>query len=132
MTTIAAHLSVEALRDRYVSSADVMEARHFQTIWLLAKGHSVGEVAEMTSFGRRWIEQLVVRYNVEGPDSLGDLRRRNGAPVRVLTPEILAKPRVRLQEPPDDGGLWTSAKVAAFLARELRLTTSSFNAAGRR
>ena len=78
MTTIAAHLSVEALRDRYVSSADVMEARHFQTIWLLAKAHGVGDVAEMTSFGRRWIEQLVVRYNAEGPDSLGDLRRRNG------------------------------------------------------
>ena len=88
MTTIAGHLSVEALRDRYVSSADVMEARHFQTIWLLAKGHSVGEVAELTSFGRRWIEQLVVRYNVEGPDSLGDLGRRNGAPARVLTPKF--------------------------------------------
>ena len=53
MTTIASHLSVEGLRDRYVASADVMEARHFQTIWLLAKGHSVGDVAEMTSFGRR-------------------------------------------------------------------------------
>jgi transposase len=116
-------VSVEALRDRYVSSADVMEARHFQTIWLLAKGHSVGEVAEMTSFGRRWIEQLVVRYNVEGPDSLGDLRRRNSAPARVLTPEVLAQLRVRLQEPPDDGGLWTSAKVAAFIARELGLTS---------
>ncbi len=100
-----------------------MEARHFQTIWLLAKGHSVGDVAEMTSFGRRWIEQLVVRYNVEGPDSLGDLRRRNGAPARILTPEVLAKLRVRLQEPPDDGGLWTSAKVAAFIARELGLTS---------
>jgi len=82
MTTIAGHLSVEALRDRYVSSADVMEARHFQTIWLLAKGHSVGEVAELTSFGRRWIEQLVVRYNTEGPDSLGDMRRRT-APRRA-------------------------------------------------
>ena len=105
MTTIAAHVSVEALRERYVSSADVMEARHFQTIWLLAKGHSVGDVSEMTSFGRRWIEQLVARYNAEGPDALGDLRRRNGAPARVLTPEVLAKLRVRLQEAPDDGGL---------------------------
>ena len=121
MTTIAAHLSVEALRDRYVSSADVMEARHFQTIWLLAKGHGVGEVAEMTSFGQRWIEQLVARYNAEGPDALGDLRRRNGSTARVLTPEVLAKLRVRLQEAPDDGGLWTSAKVAAFIARELGL-----------
>ena|SRR5664279_1279634 len=121
MTTIAGHLSVEALRDRYVSSADVMEARHFQTIWLLAKGHSVGEVAELTSFGRRWIEQLVVRYNTEGPYSLGDLRRRNGAAPRILKPEVLDKLRVRLKEPPDDGGLWTSVKVAAFLARELGL-----------
>jgi transposase len=121
MTTIAGHLSVEALRDRYVSSADVMEARHFQTIWLLAKGHSVGEVAELTSFGRRWIEQLVVRYNTEGPDSLGDMRRRNGAAPRILKPEVLDKLRVRLKEPPDDGGLWTSVKVAAFLARELGL-----------
>ncbi len=121
MTTIAAHLSVEALRDRYVSSADVMEARHFQTIWLLAKGHGVGEVAEMTSFGQRWIEQLVARYNAEGPDALGDLRRRNGSTARVLTPEVLAKLRVRLQEAPEDGGLWTSAKVAAFIARELGL-----------
>jgi transposase len=98
-----------------------MEARHFQTIWLLAKGHGVGEVCEMTSFGRRWVEQLVVRYNAEGPDSLGDLRRRNGSTARVLTPEVLAKLGVRVKEPPDDGGVWTSAKVAAFIARELGL-----------
>jgi transposase len=121
MTTISSHLSVDALRMRYVSSADVMEARHFQTIWLLAKGHGVGEVCEMTSFGRRWIEQLVFRYNAEGPEALGDLRRRNGSRARVLTPEVLAKLRVRLKESPDDGGLWTSAKVAVFIARELGL-----------
>ena len=75
----------------------------------------------MTSFGRRWIEQLVARYNAEGPDALGDLRRRNDAKERELTPEVLAKLRVRLQEAPDDGGLWTSVKVAVFLARELGL-----------
>jgi tRNA isopentenyl-2-thiomethyl-A-37 hydroxylase MiaE len=49
MAAITAHLSVEGLRERYVSSLNAREARHFQTIWLLAKGHSVGEVAEMTS-----------------------------------------------------------------------------------
>jgi len=121
MATIAAHLSVEALRERYVSSLDAREARHFQTIWLLAKGHSVGEVVEMTSFGRRWIEQLAARYNAEGPDSLGDLRRRNGSAATVLKPDLLDKLRLRLKEPPGDGGLWTSAKVAAFLACELGL-----------
>ncbi|MCQ4191488.1 helix-turn-helix domain-containing protein [Methylocystis suflitae] len=121
MTTIAAHLSVEALRERYVSSSDAREARHFQTIWLLAKGHSVGKVVEMTSFGRRWIEQLAARYNAEGPESLGDLLRRNGSGPSVLKLDVLEKLRLRLNDPPSDGGLWTSAKVAAFLARELGL-----------
>ncbi len=121
MATIAAHLSVDGLRERYVSSSNAREARHFHAIWLLAKGHTIGEVAEMTSFGRRWIEQLAARYNAEGPESLGDLRRRNGSLASVLKPELLDKLRLRLKEPPDDGGLWTSAKVAAFLARELGL-----------
>jgi transposase len=121
MTVIADHLSVEALRERYVASTDVREARHFQTIWLLAKGHSTSEVAEMTSLGQRWIEQLVVRYNAKGPEALGDLRRGNGAAARELTPEVLEKLRIRILAPPEDGGLWTSAKVAAFLARELGL-----------
>ena len=121
MATIAGHLNVDALRERYVSSSSACEARHFHTIWLLAKGHSVGEVSEMTLFGRRWIEQLAARYNAEGPDSLGDLRRRNGSSAKVLKPELLEKLRLRLKEPPNDVGLWTSAKVAAFLARELGL-----------
>ena len=117
---IAAHVSVEALRERYVSSADVMEARHFQTIWLLAKGHSVGDVSEMTSFGRRWIEHslLATMRKALRLWAISPAQRRAA---RVFTPEVLAKLRVRLQEAPDDGGLWTSVKVAAFLARELGL-----------
>ncbi|MFO1124064.1 MAG: winged helix-turn-helix domain-containing protein [Methylocystis sp.] len=75
----------------------------------------------MTSFGQRWIEQLAARYNAEGPESLGDLRRRNGSAATVLKPDLLDKLRLRLKAPPDDDGLWTSAKVAAFLARELGL-----------
>jgi hypothetical protein len=38
----------------------------------------------MTSFGQRWIEQLVERYNALGPSAMGDLRRGNGAPAKVL------------------------------------------------
>jgi hypothetical protein len=39
----------------------------------------------------------------------------------VLKPDVLDKLRLRLKEPPDDGGLWASPKVATFLARELEL-----------
>ena len=71
MARVVGHLSVAALEERYESSTDVTSSRHFQTIWLLAKGHSTGDVAAMTSFGQRWIEQLLERYNEQGPRGFG-------------------------------------------------------------
>src|SRR6202043_2962166 len=61
--------------------------------------------------------------NAEGPEALGDLRRRNGAPATILKPGLLARLRDRLGEPPADGGLWSSSKVAAWMASELGLTS---------
>ena len=123
MATVNGHLSVDQLEDRYVACSDATAARHFQTIWLLARGHTVSQVSATTAFGERWIEQLLARYNAEGPDALGDLRRRNGASATILKPELLAKLRERLGEPPQDGGLWSSRKVAAWMAGELGLAS---------
>ena len=97
------------------------KARHYQVIWLLAEGRSCAEVARLTGFVRRWVEELVARYNRFGPSSLGDRRRRNGAKPRILTPEILAMLRERVKRPPDDGGVWTAKKVAAVIAGALGL-----------
>jgi transposase len=120
---VADHLSIAALEARYEACEDVTSSRHFQAIWLLAKGHSTGEVAGMTSFGQRWIEQLLERYNAFGPSALGDLRRGNGAASRVLKPELLERLRARLVDPPADGGVWTSGKVARWMAGELGLAS---------
>jgi hypothetical protein len=83
-------------------------SRHFQVIWLLERGHTISQVSEATAFGERWIEQLLARYNAEGPEAPGDLRRRNGASATILKPDLLANLRVRLDEAPPDGGLWSS------------------------
>jgi hypothetical protein len=53
---------------------DITVSRHFQVIWLLAHDHTISQVLETTAFGERWIEQLLARYNAEGPEAL-DLRR---------------------------------------------------------
>ncbi len=82
---------VAELEERYEASDDVTSSRHFQAIYLLAKGHSTREVAEITSFGLRWIEQLLERYNAVGPAALGDLRRSNGSRPSVLKPELLER-----------------------------------------
>src|SRR5215204_1321196 len=121
MAHVADHLSVSALEEKYRSCTDVTAARHVQTIWLLAKGHTIAEVAAAVSFARRWVERLLARYNAQGPQALGDLRRRNGTSPSVLRPDLLEKLKTRLREPPPDGGLWTSPKVAAWMAHELGL-----------
>ena len=89
MARVAGHLSVEDLEAGFRSAQDPTATRHFQVIWLLARGHTIADVAAVTSFVPRWIEQLLARYNAHGPDALGDLRRRNGSAPSVLRPELL-------------------------------------------
>src|SRR5215204_2173957 len=121
MARVAGHLSVEDLEAGFRSARDPTAMRHFQVIWLLAQGHTTADVAAVTSFVPRWIEQLLARYNAHGPEALGDLRRRNGSAPSVLRPELLERLRARLEAPPPDGGLWSSRKVAAWMAGELGL-----------
>src|SRR5215210_2603958 len=78
MAHVADHLSVSALEQQDRSCTDGTAARHVQTIWLLAKGHEIAAVSATVSFARRWVERLLARYNAQGPQALGDLRRRNG------------------------------------------------------
>src|SRR4051794_4117757 len=75
MARVADHLSVKDLEARLRSAQDPTATRHFQVIWLLARGPTIADVAAVTSFGPRWIEQLLARYNAHGPEALGDLRR---------------------------------------------------------
>ena len=121
MAHIVERLSLRRLEARYRASLDATEARHLQAIWLLAQGRTVLEVAEVLAFVPRWVEQLAARYNASGPEALGDQRRRNGRPASLLTPELLAALARRLKKPPDDGGVWSGPKVAAWMARHLGL-----------
>ena len=142
MTRIVEHLSVEELERRCRAAQDATEARHTQAIWLLAQGRrllaqgrSVLDVAGVLAFAPRWVEQqLAARYNAHGPEALGDQRRRNkGRAASVLTPALLAALSERLRTPPEDGGRWTGAKVALWMARQLGVERGcTRSAAGRR
>src|SRR3954449_1792176 len=113
MARVADHLSVEDLEARLRSAQDPTATRHVQVIWLLARGHTIADVAAVTSFVPRWIEQLLARYNAHGPEALGDLRRRNGSAPSVLRPELLARLPERLARPPPREGSGRAAPRAA-------------------
>ena len=114
MARVATHLSVSELERHYRAAKEVTAARHYQAIWLLAKGHTVPAVAEMTSFGTRWLEQLLLRDNARGPTALGDQRRHNGRAPAILKPALLERLKPRLATPPANGGLWAGLTVAAW------------------
>jgi transposase len=121
MARIVGHLPVAELEARYRAARDATEARHFQAIWLLAQGRTFLEVAEVLAFVPRWVEELAARYNALGPEALGDQRRRNGRAATLLTEAVLAALAKRVRTPPEDGGLWSGPKVAAWMARRLGL-----------
>ncbi len=70
MVQVADHLGVAELQAGWRESKEATLARHYQVIWLLAEGRSCAEVARLTGFVRRWVEELVERYNRFGPSSL--------------------------------------------------------------
>jgi len=121
MATIVGHLRIEELEDRYRSASDITERRHYQAIWLLARGRTFVEVADVLGFVPRWVEELAQRYNAQGPAALGDQRRKNGRAATVLTAELLAALAERLKAPSDDGGLWNGPKVARWMSQYLGL-----------
>ena len=121
MARVADHLSISDLEQRFRGCPDPVEARHAQAIWLLAQGYTVGATSKVTAFGPRWIEQWVERYNASGLTALANGRRHNGLKPSLLTPEVLEAVRLRLAEPPPDGGVWSSRRVADVMAAHLGL-----------
>jgi transposase len=116
---LAAHLSPAELGQRYRAARSPIERSHLQIVWLLSRGLSEREVAQVTGYGRRWIAEIVGRYDREGPDGLGDRRRGNAGARPLLGAEDEAALRAALARPPSDGGLWTGPKVAAWMAARL-------------
>jgi len=76
-------------------------------------------VAQVTGYGRRWMAEIIRRYNGAGPDGLGDRRRGNVGARPLLGAEGEAALRAALAAPPADGGLWTGPKVAAWMGARL-------------
>lgn len=114
--TIAAHLDIFELEQRYRQAKDGVESRQYQIIWLLAQGRKTAEIEEITGYSRTWIYALVKRYNESGISAIGDLRSQNQGAKALVDDIHQAQLWQALQEKAPDGGFWNGRKVADWLS----------------
>ena len=117
--TLIEDLSVADLEQRYRSCADPVARSHFHILWLRAQGQTTHQVATVTGYSPHWIRTLVRRYNAGGPEAMGDQRHHNPGGQWLLSQEQKQQLEQALQQPPQDGGLWTGPKVAAWIAKQI-------------
>jgi transposase len=113
---VSAHLSADELSQRYRLARDPVERSHWQMIWLLVSGRSLGEVAAVTGYSTRWIREVVRSYNAGGVTALADQRHANAGAAPLLDAAGQAALAAALEEPPPDGGRWSGRQVAAWIA----------------
>src|SRR3954451_5505663 len=135
---LAAHLSPAELGQRYRAARSPIERSQLQIVWLLSRGRSEREVAQVTGYGRRWVGEVARRYDEGGPDGLGDRRRGNAGARPLLGAEdeggrrgeLWAARRLRAAGREEGRrvartastaveGLWTPHKVATRMAARL-------------
>lgn len=116
-TKLENHLSVSQLEQRYRQAQAPVTRSHFHILWLLAQGRMARAVAQITGYSPAWVGQIACRYNLGGPDALGDRRQHNPGGRWLLSEAQKAQLEQALTQPPADGGLWNSRKVADWMAQ---------------
>ena len=115
---IAPHLTVTDLEQRYRQAGDPVARSQWQMLWLLAGGMPTAEVARVTGYSVRWVQEIARRYRA-GPEAIGDRRHRNPGAAPLLTGQQQEQLRAALAGPAPDGGIWTCRTVARWMSQTL-------------
>jgi transposase len=116
--SVASHLAVDEIGERYRRCKDVVEKSRWHVVWLKSQKFPTGEVARIVGFNTDWIRRVVHRYNQLGPNALKDGRAHNGRSPLLSADEqqvLIAA----LSGPAPDGGLWNSVKVAQWISERI-------------
>jgi len=115
---IAPHLTVTEMEQRYRGAGDPVARSQWQILWLLAGGMPTAQVARVTGYSVRWIQEVARRYRA-GPEAIGDRRHDNPGAAPLLNREQQEALRQALAGPAPDGGLWTCRSVATWMSQTL-------------
>src|SRR4051794_12426917 len=115
---VAPHLTSEDLEQRYRGAMDPVARSQWQIVWLLAGGMPTAQVAQVTGYGVRWIQEIARRYRA-GPEAIGDRRHTNPGQAPLLDAIQQEQLRQALSGLAPDGGIWTGRWVAHWMSEML-------------
>jgi transposase len=118
------HLSSKELEQGYRSSGDAVERSHWQIVGLYSHYGNADTVAGMVAYSPTWVRAIVKRYNTLGAAGLRDLRHDNPGQERVLSQSQEAELEAALTGEAEGLGLWTGAKVAAWIKSKTKQKVS--------
>ncbi len=113
------HLSPEEIKAAWRSCTHPVEKAHWFLLWRYATagpGTSLPTIARQCGLEQSWARRLVYRYNALGVEGLKDRRQDNGSQPYLDT-KGLERLRAALNQPPEDGGLWSGPKVAQWISK---------------
>ena len=116
--TLANHLSPDELRQRYKTADTPAAARRYHALWLVSQGSTAKAAAVLVGLSDNWVRLLVQRYNQHGPAGLADRRTANPGKPPLRSPALQQTLATLLDGPAPDGGIWTGAKGAAWIAQQ--------------
>lgn len=114
------HLSTTELPQRARQAPNLVEARRWQMLVLVADGKTVKDAASLVGLTVYYARRVVRRYNREGPTSVRDRRLEARPPVHqpLLTAAQQQELAAVVQGPAPGGGLWTGPEVARWIAEK--------------
>jgi transposase len=117
--TLAEHLPMADLEQRYRKASDPVARSQWQILWLLARGLPTEEVARVTGYSLPWIRTIAHRYTAAGPTEVADHRHANPGAAPLLTAADQEDLRAALSAAAAGDGLWSGPQVAAWMAERL-------------
>lgn len=119
------HVSREELARRYRQAPDVVEARRWHLLRLIATTHTIKEAAREVGLAYEYAKRIVRRYNADGPEALRNRSREKQPPPprRLLSATQQEELRVALEGTAPDGGMWSGPKVAQWIAQRTGRTS---------
>lgn len=114
------HLPPSELSRRARHAPNLVEARRWHLLALVADGKTATEAARLVGLYPNYARRIIRRYNAEGPAGVRDRRLTQTPPIRppLLTAEQQAELAAAITRPAPGGGVWTGPVVARWIAQK--------------